>query len=68
MLYFRQLANKSPYYYALRTKGKILNLPVYQLLGGTKRADLEWILMMDEPSTGQSVKYIMPGFIVSKCM
>ncbi len=32
-------------------KGKILNIPVYQLLGGLcrEKIPLEWILMMDEP-------------------
>ncbi|MGD0234690.1 MAG: mandelate racemase/muconate lactonizing enzyme family protein [Syntrophorhabdales bacterium] len=32
-------------------KGKILNVPVYQLLGGLcrEKIPLEWILMMDEP-------------------
>jgi L-alanine-DL-glutamate epimerase-like enolase superfamily enzyme len=34
-------------------KGKILNVPVYQLLGGLcrEKIPLEWILMMDEPET-----------------
>ena len=38
--------------YALHDlKGKILNVPVYQLLGGLcrEKIPLEWILMMDEP-------------------
>jgi L-alanine-DL-glutamate epimerase-like enolase superfamily enzyme len=47
-------------------KGKILNVPVYQLLGGLTREKipLEWILMMDDPEVQaeMAVKYINAGF------
>ena len=47
-------------------KGQILNVPVYQLLGGLcrKKIPLEWILMMDEPKAQaeMAVKYIDAGF------
>ena len=47
-------------------KGKILNVPVYQLLGGLYREKipLEWIIMLDEPEVQaeMAVKYIDAGF------
>ena len=47
-------------------KGKILDVPVYQLLGGLSREKipLEWILMMDEPKAQAeiAVKYLDAGF------
>jgi L-alanine-DL-glutamate epimerase-like enolase superfamily enzyme len=47
-------------------KGKILNVPVYQLLGGLTREKipLEWIVMMDDPEVQaeMAVKYISAGF------
>jgi L-alanine-DL-glutamate epimerase-like enolase superfamily enzyme len=47
-------------------KGKILGVPVYQLLGGLSREKipLEWILMMDDPEkqAEAAAKYIGAGF------
>src|SRR4030043_654207 len=47
-------------------KGKILNVPVYQLLGGLcrEKIPLEWIVMMDDPEAQaeMAVKYIGAGF------
>ncbi|OGO04228.1 MAG: hypothetical protein A2Y60_00400 [Chloroflexi bacterium RBG_13_54_9] len=47
-------------------KGRILNVPVYQLLGGLSREKipLEWIVMMDDPEVQAQValKYITAGF------
>ncbi len=47
-------------------QGKILNVPVYQLLGGLcrEKIPLEWIVMMDEPEVQaeMAVKYIDAGF------
>ncbi|OPY66571.1 MAG: L-Ala-D/L-Glu epimerase [Syntrophorhabdaceae bacterium PtaU1.Bin034] len=47
-------------------KGKILNVPVYQLLGGLcrEKIPLEWIVMMDEPEAQaeMAVKYLAAGF------
>ena len=58
---------KAHFDYALYDlKGKILNVPVYQLLGGIAREKipLEWIVMMDEPEAQaeMAVKYIGAGF------
>jgi L-alanine-DL-glutamate epimerase-like enolase superfamily enzyme len=47
-------------------KGKILNVPVYQLLGGLcrEKIPLEWIVMMDDPEVQAeiAVKYLAAGF------
>jgi L-alanine-DL-glutamate epimerase-like enolase superfamily enzyme len=47
-------------------KGKILNVPVYQLLGGLcrEKIPLEWILVMDDPEAmaEKAVKYMKAGF------
>jgi L-alanine-DL-glutamate epimerase-like enolase superfamily enzyme len=47
-------------------KGKILNVPVFQLLGGLvrERIPLEWIIMMDDPEVQADValRYINAGF------
>ncbi|OGO39993.1 MAG: hypothetical protein A2147_09575 [Chloroflexi bacterium RBG_16_57_8] len=53
--------------YALHDlKGKILNVPVYQLLGGLcrEKIPLEWIVMMDEPKAQAEIaaKYVTAGF------
>jgi L-Ala-D/L-Glu epimerase len=58
---------KAHFDYALHDlKGKILNIPVYQLLGGIAREKipLEWIVMMDEPEVQAeiAVKYLDAGF------
>jgi len=58
---------KAHFDYALYDlKGKILNVPVYQLLGGIAREKipLEWIVMMDEPEVQAeiAVKYLDAGF------
>jgi L-Ala-D/L-Glu epimerase len=58
---------KAHFDYALYDlKGKILNVPVYQLLGGIAREKipLEWIVMMDEPEAQaeMALKYLDAGF------
>ncbi len=58
---------KAHFDYALYdVQGKILNVPVYQLLGGLSREKipLEWIVMMDDPGVQaeMAVKYIGAGF------
>jgi L-alanine-DL-glutamate epimerase-like enolase superfamily enzyme len=46
--------------------GKVLNVPVYRLLGGLcrEKIPLEWIVMMDDPEVQaeMAVKYIEAGF------
>ena len=58
---------KAHFDYALYDlKGKILGIPVYQLLGGLSREKipLEWIVMMDDPKVQaeMAVKYLDAGF------
>jgi L-alanine-DL-glutamate epimerase-like enolase superfamily enzyme len=58
---------KAHFDYALYDlKGKILNVPVYQLLGGIcrEKIPLEWIVMMDDPEVQaeMAVKYLAAGF------
>ncbi len=47
-------------------KGKILNVPVYELLGGIARDEipLEWILTLDEPEAqaDAALKFLKAGF------
>jgi L-Ala-D/L-Glu epimerase len=58
---------KAHFDYALYDlKGKILNVPVYQLLGGLSREKipLEWIIMMDDPEKQgeMAIKCLAAGF------
>jgi L-alanine-DL-glutamate epimerase-like enolase superfamily enzyme len=58
---------KAHFDYALYDlKGKILDVPVYQLLGGLcrEKIPLEWIVMMDEPEkqAEMAVRYLDAGF------
>jgi L-alanine-DL-glutamate epimerase-like enolase superfamily enzyme len=58
---------KAHFDYALYDlQGKILDVPVYQLLGGLsrERIPLEWIVMMDDPKAQarMAVEYLEAGF------